>query len=127
MQNRKLRIGIVVGEVSGDTLGAQLMRRFREQGIDAESEERMLLGTLLEDSVLNFFERKLGISITNRNVAVKEGLNGMIRYKVDGSTIYGGEDATVECKVSNSASGIFTKSLGYIIQCQLYMPLGRLS
>ena len=38
MQNRKLRIGIVVGEVSGDTLGAQLMRRFREQGIDAEFE-----------------------------------------------------------------------------------------
>lgn len=91
------------------------------QEIDAESEERMLLGTLLEDSVLNFFERKLEISITNRNVTVKEGLNGMIRYKVDGSTIYGGEDATVECKVSNSASGVFTKSLGYIIQCQLYM------
>lgn len=38
MQNRKLKIGIVVGEVSGDTLGAQLMRRFREQGIDAEFE-----------------------------------------------------------------------------------------
>lgn len=38
MQNRKLKIGIVVGEVSGDTLGAKLMRRFREQGIDAEFE-----------------------------------------------------------------------------------------
>jgi lipid-A-disaccharide synthase len=38
LQNRKLKIGIVVGEVSGDTLGAQLMRRFREQGIDAEFE-----------------------------------------------------------------------------------------
>ncbi len=36
LQNRKLKIGIVVGEVSGDTLGAQLIRRFREQGIDAE-------------------------------------------------------------------------------------------
>ncbi|WP_034588327.1 MULTISPECIES: lipid-A-disaccharide synthase [Acinetobacter] len=38
MQNRKLKIGIVVGEVSGDTLGASLIRRFREQGIDADFE-----------------------------------------------------------------------------------------
>nr|WP_267298751.1 hypothetical protein [Acinetobacter sp. FDAARGOS_495] len=34
----KLKIGIVVGEVSGDTLGVKLMRSFREQGIDAEFE-----------------------------------------------------------------------------------------
>ncbi|WP_111853813.1 lipid-A-disaccharide synthase [Acinetobacter oleivorans] len=38
MANRKLKIGIVVGEVSGDTLGVKLMRSFREQGIDAEFE-----------------------------------------------------------------------------------------
>ncbi|WP_216936538.1 MULTISPECIES: lipid-A-disaccharide synthase [unclassified Acinetobacter] len=38
MLNRKLKIGIVVGEVSGDTLGATLIRRFREQGVDAEFE-----------------------------------------------------------------------------------------
>ncbi|MDN8450536.1 lipid-A-disaccharide synthase [Acinetobacter baumannii] len=38
MANRKLKIGIVVGEVSGDTLGVKLMRGFREQGIDAEFE-----------------------------------------------------------------------------------------
>ncbi len=36
MANRKLKIGIVVGEVSGDTLGVKLMRSFREQGIDVE-------------------------------------------------------------------------------------------
>lgn len=36
--NRKLRIGIVAGEVSGDTLGVKLMRRFREQGIEVEFE-----------------------------------------------------------------------------------------
>jgi len=36
--NRKLKIGIVVGEVSGDTLGVKLMHSFREQGIDAEFE-----------------------------------------------------------------------------------------
>ncbi|MDC5578481.1 lipid-A-disaccharide synthase [Acinetobacter baumannii] len=38
MANRKLKIGIVVGEVSGDTLGVKLMRSFREQGIEAEFE-----------------------------------------------------------------------------------------
>ncbi|XZY03384.1 lipid-A-disaccharide synthase [Acinetobacter baumannii] len=38
MANRKLKIGIVVGEVSGDTLGVKLMRSFRKQGIDAEFE-----------------------------------------------------------------------------------------
>ena len=38
LQNRKLKIGMVVGEVSGDTLGAKLIRSFREQGIDAEFE-----------------------------------------------------------------------------------------
>ena len=36
--NRKLKIGIVVGEVSGDTLGAKLIRSLREQGIEAEFE-----------------------------------------------------------------------------------------
>ncbi|SPL70077.1 Lipid-A-disaccharide synthase [Acinetobacter stercoris] len=38
LQNRKLKIGIVVGEVSGDTLGAKLIRSFRERGIDVEFE-----------------------------------------------------------------------------------------
>ena len=38
MLKQKLKIGIVVGEVSGDTLGVKLMRSFREQGIDAEFE-----------------------------------------------------------------------------------------
>ena len=38
LQNRKLKIGIVVGEVSGDTLGVQLMRSFREQGFDVAFE-----------------------------------------------------------------------------------------
>lgn len=38
MNNQKLRIGIVVGEVSGDTLGVKLMRRFQELGIEVEFE-----------------------------------------------------------------------------------------
>ena len=36
--SKPLRIGIVVGEVSGDTLGAALIRSFKAQGIDAEFE-----------------------------------------------------------------------------------------
>jgi lipid-A-disaccharide synthase len=43
LANRKLKIGIVVGEVSGDTLGVKLMRSFREQGIDAEFGESVVL------------------------------------------------------------------------------------
>ncbi|WP_099092662.1 lipid-A-disaccharide synthase [Acinetobacter larvae] len=38
MSKRKLRIGIVVGEVSGDTLGVKLMRSFQAQGIEVEFE-----------------------------------------------------------------------------------------
>ena len=38
MSIQKLKIGIVVGEVSGDTLGVELMRSFKAQGIDAEFE-----------------------------------------------------------------------------------------
>lgn len=36
--NRPLRIGIVVGEVSGDTLGVALIRAFKAQGINATFE-----------------------------------------------------------------------------------------
>lgn len=36
--SKPLRIGIVVGEVSGDTLGASLIRSFKAQGINAEFE-----------------------------------------------------------------------------------------
>lgn len=36
--SKRLRIAIVVGEVSGDTLGAALIRSFKAQGIDAEFE-----------------------------------------------------------------------------------------
>lgn len=35
MSATQLRIGIVVGEVSGDTLGAELIRQFKAQGINA--------------------------------------------------------------------------------------------
>lgn len=35
---KKLRIGIVVGEVSGDTLGVKLIQAFKQQGIEVEFE-----------------------------------------------------------------------------------------
>lgn len=35
---KKLRIGIVVGEVSGDTLGVKLIQAFQQQGIEVEFE-----------------------------------------------------------------------------------------
>lgn len=38
MNNKKWRIGIAVGEVSGDTLGANLIRAFQQLGIEAEFE-----------------------------------------------------------------------------------------
>lgn len=38
MNSKKLRIGIVVGEVSGDNLGANLIKAFQQLGIDAEFE-----------------------------------------------------------------------------------------
>ena len=38
MTQKKWRIGIVVGEVSGDTLGAKLIQSFQKLGIDAEFE-----------------------------------------------------------------------------------------
>lgn len=37
-QTKSLRIGIVVGEVSGDSLGVKLMQSFKAQGIQAEFE-----------------------------------------------------------------------------------------
>lgn len=103
MQQLEIDLGLVANEV------------------DSESEERMMLGQELENGVLNFFERKLQISITDRNLVVKEGMNGMLRYKLDGKTILNGEETVVEAKVSNSQSSVFTNNLGYIMQCNSYM------
>lgn len=92
-----------------------------EQVFDEDSEDRMALGRLLEDGALNYFEYKLGISIVNRNKEVIDVFDGMLRCKIDGETIYNGEDTVVENKISNSQAGVFTKDLGYALQCQAYM------
>lgn len=92
-----------------------------ESEFDDDSMDRMRLGTELEDAVLNYFEYKLKISITNRNLEVLEDFDGKLRLKIDGETIYNGEPTIVECKVSNSTAGIFTKNKGYLLQTQAYM------
>ncbi len=93
--------------------------------IDDEPDEdalfRMEVGNILEDASLNCLEYKLKIRIDNRNVEVKEALDGMLRLKLDGETVFEGEPTVVENKVSNSKSSIFTKNKGYHLQCQAYM------
>lgn len=92
-----------------------------ENYIDAESQERMDLGTMLEDAVLNFFEKKLNIKIDERNTEVLYAFDDKLKCKLDGTTVFEGMPTVVECKVSNSQSKKFTEDLGYYLQCQAYM------
>lgn len=92
-----------------------------ESVFDQDSLDRMALGTHLEDATLNFFEYKLGIEITDRNEEVKWGLDGKMKYAIDGKTHFQGRDMVVENKISNSNSYLFTENLGYHFQCQAYM------
>jgi predicted phage-related endonuclease len=88
---------------------------------DDDAQARMLLGKELEDSVLNYFEKAMGISITNRNSEMMTFYDEKIKGIMDGLTIINDEKTVVECKVSNSKSYKFTDNMGYIIQCQAYM------
>jgi predicted phage-related endonuclease len=88
---------------------------------DDDAQARMLLGKELEESVLNYFEKAMGISITNRNSEMMTFYDDKIKGIMDGLTIINGEKTVVECKVSNSKSYRFTENMGYIIQCQAYM------
>lgn len=90
----------------------------KEPIFSKDQKERMELGTILENSVLDFFEGegRLGEKIYDRNTEVRYAFDGMVRYKIDGRT----DDAVVDCKVSASAqSFIFNK--GYEVQLQTYM------
>lgn len=88
---------------------------------DDDALDRMELGNLLEDASLNVLERLIQSPIVNRNVEKLDGLNGMLRMKLDGETFYEGVDTVVENKISNSKSKIFVNDLGYHLQCQAYM------
>lgn len=92
-----------------------------EPDFDDIAMDRMRLGNDLEDAVLNYFEYKLGIKITNRNIKAIDAFDGKLRIKIDGETIFNGEPTIVECKVSNSNYGVFTKNKGYLMQVQAYM------
>ena len=88
---------------------------------DDAAQDRMLLGNVLDDSALNYFEQKLGIKIKDLNEDLLEGLGGRLKGKIDGKTILNSLATGVENKISNSQSGPFTENMGYVLQCQAYM------
>lgn len=92
-----------------------------EKVVDEEAQDRMDLGNAMEDGCLNYFEKKMGILIDERNSEYKYACNGKLKCKRDGRTFLDGIETGVENKYSNSSSECFTESLGYVIQCQAYM------
>lgn len=88
---------------------------------DEDAQDRMDLGNAMEDGCLNYFEKKLNISIDERNSEYKYACNGLLKCKRDGRTFIDGVETGVENKYSNSKSECFTDSFGYEIQCQAYM------
>lgn len=92
-----------------------------ERIVDDDAQDRMNLGIALEDGCLNYFEKKMGILIDERNSEYKYAFNDQLKCKRDGRTFIDGIETGVENKYSNSSSECFTDSLGYIIQCQAYM------
>jgi len=91
-----------------------------ENTFTEEAEDRMMLGTTLENSVLDYFESFMEISITERNAGMVYAFDGRLKCKIDGFTVVDGEPMVVECKVSN-AQKKFTADKGYYLQCQAYM------
>ena len=92
-----------------------------EAEFDNASKNRMKLGELLEQSVLDFFEEKFNVLITDRNAKEIWAYNDQIKCKIDGMMTYNDVKTVVECKVSNSNTYTFTESLNYILQVQAYM------
>lgn len=92
-----------------------------EKEVDDEAQDRMDLGNAMEDGCLNYFEKKMGILIDERNSEYKYACDGRLKCKRDGRTFLDGVETGVENKYSNSSSECFTDSLGYEIQCQAYM------
>jgi predicted phage-related endonuclease len=92
-----------------------------EENFDEKAQDRMSLGREFEDAALNYFEKKFGTTITNRNVETLPLYGSKLVGKVDGMTVIDGERTVVENKISNSQSYKFTDNLGYILQCQAYM------
>lgn len=94
---------------------------YEEPFFDQAAQDRIDLGIMLEDAVLNYFEKKLDIKITERNESIHFAFDGKLKCKMDGVTVYNGEPTIVECKVSNAQGYKFTEDKGYYLQCQAYM------
>lgn len=94
-----------------------------EAVFDDAAIKRMDLGKILEAPVLDYFENLLNIKIIDRNQDFIYAFDDMLKGIIDGDVEDGylGIPTGVECKISNSSSGPFTKNLGYIMQCQAYM------
>ena len=88
---------------------------------DDDAQDRMDLGNAMEDGCINYFEKKMGILIDERNSEYKYACDGKLKCKRDGRTFLDGVETGWENKYSNSSSGPFTDDLGYEIQCQAYM------
>lgn len=92
-----------------------------EPYFDEAAKARMLLGNVLEDSALDFFEQSLGIIIGERNNKLINFYDNKMMGKIDGMTNFNGIETVVENKISNAKSYKFTENLGYIFQVQSYM------
>jgi|SRR5690554_3895719 len=93
---------------------------YEEPTFDEDAKDRMRLGSVLENSVLDYFEQKLGIIIGDRNEKLLDLYDGKVFGKVDGTTVFNGLNTIVECKVSNARTR-FTDSLVYKFQTQAYL------
>lgn len=92
-----------------------------EKIFDDEAQDRMNLGNAMENGCMDYFEKKMGILIDERNSEYKYACNGQLKCKRDGRTFLEGVETGWENKYSNSTNECFTDSLGYYIQCQAYM------
>lgn len=92
-----------------------------EKIFDEEAQDRMDLGNAMENGCMDYFEKKMGILIDERNSEYKYACDGQLKCKRDGRTFIDGIETGWENKYSNSSSECFTDSLGYILQCQGYM------
>lgn len=93
---------------------------------DEEAQDRMDLGNAMENGCIDYFEKKMGILIDERNSEYMYACDGKLKCKRDGRTFLDGVETGWENKYSNSSSGPFTEDLGYEIQCQAYMMAWKL-
>ena len=91
-----------------------------EKEFDDEAQDRMDLGNAMENGCMDYFEKKMGILIDERNSEMKYACNGQLKCKRDGRTFLDGVETGWENKYSNAAVS-FVDDLGYHIQCQAYM------